>query len=368
MSATSCSETRYCNPRQHIYQRNYSWDKDNCEKLFSDLLDSLDSGKKHYFGNIVYYAISTDFASGYSELALIDGQQRITTIMLLLAALRDLAPDDVTKNNIQSTYLTNPQSNEQNRVKLKQIESDRDIYEAIISGNYIEEDNSNAGVNYQLFKHLIKNSNKTITEILGAINNLQVVALDLKLKEQGNLSESPQVIFESINATGKKLSDADLIRNWLLIGIPEKKQEEVYKTKWITIENNAGSAESVVDYINRYLTLFLSDKINKGSEYRTFKKRINRMFTESENPYEDALSSLCHYSKYYKWIKYPESIANISPQVCEVFSNLEEIGSEYAIPSLMFLCHQITLGDCHLLLWPVLAICKSWHKKCTGPA
>ena len=213
-----------------VYQRNYSWDKDNCEKLFSDLIDSLKSGKKHYFGNIVYYAISTDFASGYSELALIDGQQRVTTIMLLLAAIRDLSDDEKLKEDIQVTYLTNPQSAEQNRVKLKQIESDRGVYEAIIAGNYDGKDNSNAGSNYQTFRRLIKNSGKTSNEILAAINNLQVVALDLELKEQGSLSESPQVIFESINATGKKLSDADLIRNWLLIGIQENKQENFYKT------------------------------------------------------------------------------------------------------------------------------------------
>lgn len=320
-----------------VYQRNYSWDKDNCEKLFSDLIDSLESGKKHYFGNIVYYAISTDFASGYSELALIDGQQRVTTIMLLLAALRDLSDDEIAKNNIQGTYLTNPQSTEQNRVKLKQIESDRGVYEAIIAGNYDGNDSSNAGANYQTFKRLIKNSGKSPNEILGAINNLQVVALDLKLKEQGNLSESPQVIFESINATGKKLSDADLIRNWLLIGIPENKQEDFYKTYWLKIESNAGDADGVVDFINRYLTLHLSDKIVKGSEYRTFKKRIDRMFGDSENPYEAAMISLCHYSKYYMWIKHPESVAAISPNVSEIFSNLNEIGNDYAIPALMFL-------------------------------
>ena len=320
-----------------VYQRNYSWDKDNCEKLFSDLIDSLKSGKKHYFGNIVYYAISTDFASGYSELALIDGQQRVTTIMLLLAAIRDLSDDEKLKENIQVTYLTNPQSTEQNRVKLKQIESDRGVYEAIIAGNYDGKDNSNAGSNYQTFRRLIKNSGKTSNEILAAINNLQVVALDLELKEQGSLSESPQVIFESINATGKKLSDADLIRNWLLIGIQEDKQEDFYKKYWLKIEANAGDAGSVVDFINRYLTLFLSDKINKGSEYRTFKKRIDRMFGDFENPYEAAMMSLCHFSKYYKWIKHPEAIAEISPKVSEIFSNLNEIGNEYAIPALMFM-------------------------------
>ena len=328
-----------------VYQRNYSWDKENCEKLFDDLKESLEKGKKHYFGNIVYYAISTDFASGYSELALIDGQQRITTIMLLLAALRDLAEDETTKNNIQDTYLTNPHSVEQNRVKLKQIESDRDTYEAIIAGKYDGNSNSNAGANYKLFKRLIENSEKTVSEILAAINNLQVVALDLRLKEQGNLSESPQVIFESINATGKKLSDADLIRNWLLTDIPEDKQEDFYKSYWLKIEENAGSADGVVDFINRYLTMIISDPVKKGSEYRTFKKRIERMFGESENKSEAALINLCHFSTYYKWIKHPEVIQPKAPKVAEVFANLNEIGNEFAIPVLMFLAEKADNPD-----------------------
>ncbi len=320
-----------------VYQRNYSWDKDNCDQLFNDLMESLTSGKKHYFGNIVYYAMSTDFASGYSELALIDGQQRVTTIMLLLAALRDLSEDVITKNNIQSTYLTNPQSNEPNRVKLKQIESDQPIYESIINGSFNDENGSNAGRNYLFFKQKIKESGKSPNEILSAINNLQVVALDLKLKEQGNLSESPQIIFESINATGKKLSDADLIRNWLLIGIPEEKQDYFYKAYWTKIESNTETADGVIDFINRYLVLMLSDKILKGSEYRTFKRSISRMFVDSDNPYESALDSLCHYSKYYKWIKHPDSVIELPSQVREIFINLNEIGNEFAIPVLMFL-------------------------------
>ena len=110
-----------------VYQRNYSWKTEHCEKLFDDLMESHRSGKVHYFGNVVFYASYTDYTTGYAELTLIDGQQRITTVMLLLAAIRDVFHDD----NITETYLINNRGREKNRVKLKQIETDRGIYESM---------------------------------------------------------------------------------------------------------------------------------------------------------------------------------------------------------------------------------------------
>ena len=280
-----------------VYQRNYSWKAEHCEKLFDDLIDSLKTGKRHYFGNVVYYSSFVNNATGYSELTLIDGQQRVTTIMLLLAAIRDVYND----NDITDTYLVNSRGDEKNRVKLKQIESDRVIYEAIINGNFDEKTDSNIGRNYKLFKKLIKDSKVEKDALLGAIRNLEIVALDLKINEDRERSESPQVIFESINATGKKLSTADLIRNYLLMGINDDEQERYYNDYWLTIENSVGN-DNISDFINKYLILKLGDAVNKDAEYKTFKKYLDKEKIDEV----EALKDLAKYSKYYTWIQQPK--------------------------------------------------------------
>ena len=239
-----------------VYQRNYSWSAEECGKLFEDLLDSMKTGKRHYFGNIVFYAKETNAWAGYSELILIDGQQRVTTVMLLLAAIRDVEDDEKKRAWITNTYLLNRNSDTKERVKLKQIESDRDIYESIINEEFDESSDSNAGRNYKTFKRLIRESGVKTDDILNAINNLEVVALDLKLNENKERTESPQIIFESINATGKPLSTADLLRNYLLLGIDDSDQEKYYKDYWLIIEKGIGDA-NISDFINKYLIMKL---------------------------------------------------------------------------------------------------------------
>lgn len=320
-----------------VYQRNYSWKAEHCEKLFDDLIDSLKTGKRHYFGNVVYYSSFVNNATGYSELTLIDGQQRVTTVMLLLAVIRDVYND----NDITDTYLINSRGNEKNRIKLKQIESDRVIYDAIINGNFDEKSDSNIGRNYKLFKKLIKDSKVEKDALLGAIRNLEIVALDLKINEDKERSESPQVIFESINATGKKLSTADLIRNYLLMGIDDDEQERYYKDYWLTIENSVGN-DNISDFINKYLILKLGDAVNKDTEYKTFKKYLNKEKMDEV----EALKDLAKYSKYYTWIQQPKMAEDFDRNasglakrvtISERLTDLKELGATSMTPLVMFL-------------------------------
>lgn len=320
-----------------VYQRNYSWKAEHCEKLFEDLLDSLQTGKRHYFGNVVYYSSFIDNATGYTELTLIDGQQRITTIMLLLSAIRDVFKDD----NITETYLVNNRGNEKNRIKLKQIESDRTTYEAIVNGNFDEKTDSNLGRNYKLFKKLIKDSKVEKDPLLSAIRNLEIVALDLKINEDREHSESPQVIFESINATGKKLTTADLIRNYLLMGIKDEEQERYYNDYWLTIEKGIGN-DNISDFINKYLIMKLGDAVNKDTEYKTFKKHLNKQnISEIE-----ALIDLAKYSKYYTWIQQPKtaeefdentSVLSKRTTTSERLTDLKELGATTITPLVLYL-------------------------------
>lgn len=323
-----------------VYQRNYSWRKEHCEKLFEDIIEAAQKDKKHYFGNVVYYALSTDFAAAFSEFALIDGQQRITTIMLLLAALRDTVADENQRQSIEENYLIN-KNNGSYRVKLKQIEGDRDVYDSIISGTLDDEAETNASRNYKFFKKLIIDSKEEANTILKGINNLIIVALDLKLKEQGYFAESPQVIFESINGTGEPLSSTDLIRNYLLMGVDEQKQESFYKDYWTAVERNCGDSRAVESFVHQYLVMKIKDDVRSGAEYKVLKRRIEEFFPDSEHPCEDILKELCLYSKYYGWIRTPALIREKSQRAYETLIHLGEIGIENAIPFLLELLKRV---------------------------
>lgn len=342
-----------------VYQRNYSWSAEECGKLFEDLLDSMKTGKRHYFGNIVFYAKETNAWAGYSELILIDGQQRVTTTMLLLAAIRDVEEDEVKRARITNTYLLNRNSDTKERVKLKQIESDRDIYESIINGEFDESSDSNAGRNYKTFKRLIRESGVKTDDILNAINNLEVVALDLKLNENKERTESPQIIFESINATGKPLSTADLLRNYLLLGIDDSEQERYYKDYWLIIEKGIGDA-NISDFINKYLIMKIGDNVNKNTEYAEFKKYLSKNNIDAI----DALKDLAHYAKYYGWIQEPEKAKDFDKKVSLQLEDLRELKTASMAPLLLFLLEKAdddaVIGFNSNELLEALAVLESW--------
>lgn len=342
-----------------VYQRNYSWSAEECGKLFEDLLDSMKTGKRHYFGNIVFYAKETNAWAGYSELILIDGQQRVTTTMLLLAAIRDVEEDEVKRARITNTYLLNRNSDTKERVKLKQIETDRDIYESIINGEFDESSDSNAGRNYKTFKRLIRESGVKTDDILNAINNLEVVALDLKLNENKERTESPQIIFESINATGKPLSTADLLRNYLLLGIDDSEQERYYKDYWLIIEKGIGDA-NISDFINKYLIMKIGDNVNKNTEYAEFKKYLSKNNIEAI----DALKDLAHYAKYYGWIQEPEKAKDFDKKVALCLEDLRELKTASMAPLLLFLLEKAdddaVIGFNSSELLDALLVLESW--------
>lgn len=342
-----------------VYQRNYSWSAEECGKLFEDLLDSMKTGKRHYFGNIVFYAKETNAWAGYSELILIDGQQRVTTTMLLLAAIRDVEEDENKRTRITNTYLLNRNSDTKERVKLKQIETDRDIYESIINGEFDESSDSNAGRNYKTFKRLIRESGVKTDDILNAINNLEVVALDLKLNENKERTESPQIIFESINATGKPLSTADLLRNYLLLGIDDSEQERYYKDYWLIIEKGIGDA-NISDFINKYLIMKIGDNVNKNTEYAEFKKYLSKNNIEAIG----ALKDLAHYAKYYGWIQEPEKAKDFDKKVSLQLENLRELKTASMAPLLLFLLEKAdddaVIGFNSNELLEALTVLESW--------
>lgn len=182
------------------FQRNYEWDTEQCDELFDDLVMAYKNNKVHYLGNIVYYFGQNSGAS-FQELILIDGQQRITTILLLLCAIRDITTDNGIKQDINCDYLTNRTQNEKYRIRLKQTAYDSDCFNNIISGNKIVIKN-NAAQNYDHFKKRILESNIPVNELYNAIELFVIV--DVNLQIENDLGKV-QTVFEKINSTGKRL-------------------------------------------------------------------------------------------------------------------------------------------------------------------
>lgn len=330
-----------------VYQRNYEWKKENCDQLFEDIKNGIPDpenpgvAKKHYFGNIVYDDIGYDPFNGYHEYILIDGQQRITSIMLLLAAIRDEEKNPELKDSIDETYLKNSSAKEGSKIKLKQVEMDRDTYEKIINRDFDGiNKSSSVYTNYERFRKLIRSAIKsgyTLKNILSGIGSLRVIAINLDSKTPG--SESPQVIFESINATGKPLSQADLLRNYLLLEVGVEKQEEYYHQYWLTIEQNVGS-NNISDFLNRYLVMRSLEKVADGTEYKTFKNDYPTFFIDAK----EALSDLRKYSEYYQWIKKPETLIN-QPKTAALLNEAAKLRLVPATPTLMWLLDKVKTNE-----------------------
>lgn len=268
------SETAFAIP---VYQRNYDWTRVQCQQLFHDILtvgaDEELSG--HFIGSIVYVHDDVYTVSGLRELTIIDGQQRLTTLTLIFTALFRHAiatGRDQQAQRIYKTFLINEFADDTEKLKLKPTDNNKaalaqimDPEEAVKVGGY-----SRLIENYRFFEGRIDDTNFDIVQ--RGLKKLFLVDIAL---ERGK--DNPQRIFESLNSTGLELSQADLIRNYILMGLPRKEQEHVFRNFWEPIEANAQNLEvnesRVSDFIRDFLTLKQKDIPNKGAVYEKFKER-----------------------------------------------------------------------------------------------
>lgn len=217
-----------------VYQRNYDWTETNVRRLLDDIKTVVQDHKSHFIGAIVYME-SQNSDLGMPEYLIIDGQQRLTTITLLLQALKDLCgKDDQQAADMIESFLTNKYSPDEYKIKLKPIKSDNVQYEALLNNkpDKIDQDGhvyKNYMVAKKTFKSWIESGIKPI-EILTALRQLQVVGISLKKGE-----DDPQIIFESINSTGVALTNSDLIRNFLLMS--DHDQDRLFEEYWLPIED-----------------------------------------------------------------------------------------------------------------------------------
>ncbi|EMH44266.1 hypothetical protein HMPREF1431_00224 [Helicobacter pylori GAMchJs106B] len=237
-----------------VYQRNYTWEEENCEKLLQDIVSISQNKKTHFMGSITYILHLIDDEKSLRQLqefVIIDGQQRITTLMLLLKAIETKIPNEGIKKEIDNLLNLAGQ-----RLRLKPIKSDKEAFDLVMQNRSHElQGGSHIRDNYRFFtKELDKYLEKgyRIEEIYGAFLRLKIVAVGLELGE-----DDPQVVFESINATGVQLKGLDLIRNYLMMGENSLRQKHLYETYWVPLENWLGEKD-LNDFIKTYLRIYLN--------------------------------------------------------------------------------------------------------------
>lgn len=279
-----------------VYQRNYDWKQENCKQLYNDLIKVIkDDRNSHFFGSIV----SSQYEGhGSFELLIIDGQQRITTISLLLLAVINLAKEGLFKFNdsnlfdkIWEIYLIDKYAKE-NKVRLKHVKHDSEAFEKLLFETREDyDDSSNITQNYNYFHYRIKECQElTLDEIYLAITKL--IIIDIFLGKDDNA----QMIFESLNSTGLELEEGDKIRNFVLMSLEPKTQEDFYKKYWHKIEKNTNYAVS--DFVRDYLTIQKNRISSFKNIYHDFKEYVETKGVGIE----DILKDLLDYSVIYKSI------------------------------------------------------------------
>ncbi|EJB61994.1 DUF262 domain-containing protein [Helicobacter pylori] len=243
-----------------VYQRNYTWEEENCKKLLQDVVSISQNEKTHFMGSITYILHWIDDEKSLRKLrefVIIDGQQRIATLMLLLKAIETKIQNEGIKKEIDGLLNLTGQ-----RLRLKPIKSDKEAFDLVMQNRSHElQGVSHIRNNYRFFtKELDKYLEKgyRIEEIYGAFLRLKIVAIGLELGE-----DDPQVVFESINATGVQLKGLDLIRNYLMMGENSDRQKHLYDTYWVPLENWLGEKD-LNDFIKTYLRIYFEDRFKEG--------------------------------------------------------------------------------------------------------
>lgn len=301
----SNGDTQYVIP---VYQRNYSWKIVHCQKLVDDILKfmSSKSTEQYFMGSIVakYNESST---ADVKEFLIIDGQQRITTISLILLALYHLLDkgvihslQDNMKARIYDSYLVNRYSqNETKRLKLKPIEKDNKDFEMLFKDpDKLTNGTSTIANNFKWIKKYLEDkltSQQLVDAFFNALQKLFIVDIELES------SDDPQLIFESLNNSGKKLDESDLIRNAVLMNHSSDVQEKLFKNYWQIIEENtynkATDKDETTQFIRYFLIYKLRTAIKEDEIYLNFKKYLNQ-----SDEIESLLKELLRFSEYYKYL------------------------------------------------------------------
>ncbi len=258
-----------------IYQRVYSWEKEQCKQLWDDIIKTggNDQIEGHFIGSIVFVHDGI-YTTSHNELLIIDGQQRLTTITLLFIALRDHLNDEdeflekFSRQKIQNRYLINSDEKGDKRFKLFLSEPDRDTLLSLIDKNKRKPSEPSLKIveNFKLFEKWVSNTDKLET-IFKGLEKLIIVEIAL---EKGK--DDPQLIFESMNSKGMELAQTDLIRNYIVMETEVEKREGFYNKYWRAMEEEFKQNETLFNqFVRHYLTIKTRDTPNIKKVYVAFK-------------------------------------------------------------------------------------------------
>ena len=318
-----------------IYQRTYSWQLKQCVKLLDDIIhvSTNESKISHFIGSIVYFNPSSSPITSVPELLVIDGQQRLTSISLLLLAITHFMKenedikldDDETWEEVRETYLVNKHRKDDSKFKLLLTRKDKETYINLVDEIPVPEYPSNRVMeNYEFFKSKVNKEN--IKTIYIGIKKLIIVDVIL---ERGK--DNPQLIFESLNSTGLDLSQADLIRNYVLMGQDVDSQTTLYENFWYPMEQSFGeNISSLPWFIRDYLTIKESSIPKIEQVYETYKKYLWNNGTP--RPVADAIADLYKYSKFYVRIALHKEQ---EPQLLSRFKEITKLRIDTSYPFLI---------------------------------
>lgn len=284
------ANNRYVIP---VYQRKYDWKIENCRQLYEDLKRIIhDKRESHFFGSIVSNVVP---AGSKIEFHIIDGQQRLTTVTLLLLAISNLvkaghvhSEEEDLDDQIIQRFIIAPWAKKDDKIKLRPVREDRAALEKLFGPADDYDRGSNMTINYQFFYDQILKEEVTVDELYDAIGKLEIISITL------DTGDNAQLIFESLNSTGLALQEGDKIRNYILMGMAPKDQDYYYDAYWTKIEKC--TANDVSGFVRDYLSIkrLVTPTIN--NVYQEFKKYAE----EARLPVETLLSDLLRYARYYE--------------------------------------------------------------------
>ncbi len=315
------------------YQRNYTWTAGKeVRQLLDDLKEVLKGNyKQHFIGIMIYLERSLN--PFVRERSIIDGQQRLTTIFLALYAIKHLMTERgmaAEAEQLENTYLINL-ANKDIKYKLKPLVSDDTVYKQIVSEDFdsITATNSNVYKNYVYIKEqLTELTNRyTLTEVIEAINKLYLVCVPVTEEDY------PQRIFESINATGAKLTASDLIRNFILMPIPSETQDEFYSKYWKKLESLVSDDSKKLEAFFRFFIMAKNlAVVNKNAVYYAFTNWYKA--NESELGVEGIFKEVVDYASYYNAI-YVRDVEELEEAIQKPVKEFRSILSDMPAPLLL---------------------------------
>ncbi|MCQ2929020.1 DUF262 and DUF1524 domain-containing protein [Helicobacter pylori] len=282
-----------------IYQRLYSWKKEQCEQLWDDIIKigGNDKMNGHFIGSILYVQDSV-YTTKHNEFLIIDGQQRLTTITLLFIALRNHLSEEVeilekfSRKKIENRYLINSDKDGDKKFRLILSESDKDTLLFLIDKNKRKPSEPSVKImeNFKLFEEWINKNTDKLEAIFKGLEKLIIVEISLEREK-----DDPQLIFESMNSKGIELTQADLIRNYIIMETEVEKQKDFYNQYWRAMEEDFKQNETLFNrFVRHYLTIKTGKIPNEKRVYEAFKDYQQKEGIEIEDLLKD-LQKYCGY-------------------------------------------------------------------------